>query len=482
MAIPSLVSRPEKTIDGVVSRWNAARLPIQYVLSNTKWPVNTEDDVDDFSSVTSDNGYARIVLDSTYETYVAKEWIIIDGSTNYDGVHRIRSISGLNVTLDTAYVATDTGTFQRYYQNYTSVVEVYAGIPSGHSLSAQKPIALIGTIEQRPNTDNNTYVDVRRYILSKLSTFNDIDGVGIPNDVNLWTGFYIIFAERYDSVSSGTIVNFLSSNTSDVGDPCYASQSALQFQNQYGGNMFLYSLQESPYGGPMEFMTKFTRPTLFTSSYFDISFINDDDTGTLLSSFTFKEYDINNTELATQSISISDQDVGLYRIRLDGYTFNASTKYIKIFQSSTELITIDIKSKCTNQDLPLTWLNSLGGWDHWTFTARKTYNRNPTNVQNITRDIFQDWDDDFIQGQTIEEHISMESFKTVVVRSQNLTRAQAEAVSYIKDSIKVQDMTDPNNPITVMVDKGSIAYTADQAKTNFIEFTITYPQTYVQQQ
>jgi hypothetical protein len=43
-------------------------------------------------------------------------------------------------------------------------------------------------------------------------------------------------------------------------------------------------------------------------------------------------------------------------------------------------------------------------------------------------------------------------------------------------------MTDSLNPVTVIVDKGSIAYTTDQAKTNFIEFVITYPSIKIQQQ
>src|SRR5690606_20500813 len=99
---------------------------------------------------------------------------------------------------------------------------------------------LIGTIEQRPNTDNNTYVDVRKYILSKLFAKNDINQASFPNDKNLWTSFYIEFAERYDDVIDGTVVNAISEYTSDSEDPCFASHSALQFGNARGGNMADY--------------------------------------------------------------------------------------------------------------------------------------------------------------------------------------------------------------------------------------------------
>lgn len=149
---------------------------------------------------------------------------------------------------------------------------------------------------------------------------------------------------------------------------------------------------------------------------------------------------------------------------------------------SSEAIIIDIERKCTNQELQLTWLNSFGGWEHWTFVARKTYSYNMGNVQTIKRDILEDWDTEFIDGQTESEHISLEANQSLIVRSQNLTRQQAEAIARIKFSIKVQDMTDEINPVTVIVDKGSIAYTTDQAKTNFIEFRISYPSIIIQQQ
>lgn len=149
---------------------------------------------------------------------------------------------------------------------------------------------------------------------------------------------------------------------------------------------------------------------------------------------------------------------------------------------SSEIKTIDINRKCSNQDLKLTWLNTIGGWEHWTFTARKTYSYNTSNVQTIQRDILEDWDTEFTTGQTESEHISLEANESTVVRSQNLTLQQVTAIAKIKYSIKVQDMTDEINPLTIIVDKGSIAYTTDQAKTNFIEFIITYPAIQIQQQ
>lgn len=148
----------------------------------------------------------------------------------------------------------------------------------------------------------------------------------------------------------------------------------------------------------------------------------------------------------------------------------------------SETLTIDLNRDCSDQSLPLTWLNSLGGWDYWTFTARKTYGINIGEVQTIQRDVLNDWDTDFIGEQTESEHILIESNDFYIVRSQNLTVQQVTAIAEIKRSIKVQDMTDPTNPVTIIVDKGSIQYTTDKAKTNFIEFLISYPSYFIQEQ
>jgi len=123
----------------------------------------------------------------------------------------------------------------------------------------------------------------------------------------------------------------------------------------------------------------------------------------------------------------------------------------------------------------LQWLNTLGGWEHWNFTAWKTYGFNITDVRTIKRDIFQNWDTDFIAGQTEREHISLQSGEEIIVRSQDLTVQQINAIARIKYSIKVNDETDTSKIVTVLVDKGSFQYRTDADKRHTIEFIIRYP-------
>lgn len=62
------------------------------------------------SSVTDNNGFAQVTLDSTHKAGVGVE-VTISGSTNYDGTHVITDVVNDNVVvLDIAYVATNVGT------------------------------------------------------------------------------------------------------------------------------------------------------------------------------------------------------------------------------------------------------------------------------------------------------------------------------------------------------------------------------------
>lgn len=128
----------------------------------------------------------------------------------------------------------------------------------------------------------------------------------------------------------------------------------------------------------------------------------------------------------------------------------------------------------------LSWLDTLGGWEYWNFTAQKTYGYEISDVQNIERDIFQDWDTDFIAGGTETEHLSLKSNSTITVRSQDLTIQQITAIARIKISIKVNDVTDSDNITTVIVDKTSFQIRTDNDKRHSLEFNIRYPSIMIQ--
>lgn len=127
----------------------------------------------------------------------------------------------------------------------------------------------------------------------------------------------------------------------------------------------------------------------------------------------------------------------------------------------------------------LTWLNTLGAWEYWTFTARHSYGFDSNEVGRIERDIFQNWDADFIQGQSETEVLGKDVRPFIVVRSQLLTKNQVDALSRIRNSIKVQEVKSTGN-VTVLIESGSFTYRTDKEKLTTMEFKITYPREQIQ--
>jgi len=132
-----------------------------------------------------------------------------------------------------------------------------------------------------------------------------------------------------------------------------------------------------------------------------------------------------------------------------------------------------------NNYINLTWLNSVGGWEYWTFTALHSYGYDSNDIGRIEKDIFQNWDADFISGQSEMEVLGKDVRSFITVRSQLLTKSQVDAIAKIRNSIKVQEVRSTGN-VTVLVDTGSFTYRTDKDKTITIEFRITYPREQIQ--
>ena len=118
----------------------------------------------------------------------------------------------------------------------------------------------------------------------------------------------------------------------------------------------------------------------------------------------------------------------------------------------------------------LSWYNLLGGVELFNFTARKSYGYKIGEVQTSERDIFNDWSNDFSVTQT--DTIDIQANETILVRSQNLTEQQINAISQIKISPSVMD---EDQGVNVVIDRSSFTYRTDHDKRHEIEFTLTYP-------
>lgn len=795
------------------SRWVSGHLPVQYKISNTKWPENSDDDVDNICAVSNINGFAQINLCGSYETYVKYEYIKIENSTvtSYNGVWQILDVpAGANdtYTLSAAYDGTATGTMQRYYNNYYNLVKVYAGIPSYHQYESDDPMSLVATLKISPNADNLAIADISGLIQAKINCDNDLDQLSGANDLNAWTGFYIEYAESYDTSDgvevttltsdyitdtntgceatniiingdfpanlngwtnggSGTSTWIWASNKAQVTNPggitasrhlyqvadflqgveynirltvsnneansmtavvsvfkdttlspqytihsnaivgtetldfnfvpasdfsvisvkiffggtaaqiatlddvsatvsdCtyygFAINGTRQFQNLLGGNFGDYVQNFNDEDVLNKFLTHFTSPIWFNSLYFDISTIipkstfNGTEDGILY--YSIKEYTEGGGFIQRQDLTIASKDDGVYRLPISGLTLDtetenfdlqiyqlptnkledgdrgtfeytvdsagnppsdwgliygaettsliqsslyartgtyslrgtigagsfpaetiawASTSAISVQQNSDYIIegyvlfpsahsvldgttvgvrpigisttyeelveydnsvlgqfyyfkvvfntganssvtlkgvinnptgsgggvlfhfdditmkgpvenlsetkNIKVDNSCTKQNIYLSWLNNLGAWEYYNFKAQKDYGVDIEESTSIERDIFNNWDDNFINGETEGDYISIQAAETVTIRSQFMTQAELNAVKNIRYAIRVQHVTSEDSKITVMVDKKSFKVRSDGDRLFQLEFDIKYPRIQIQRQ
>lgn len=151
-------------------------------------------------------------------------------------------------------------------------------------------------------------------------------------------------------------------------------------------------------------------------------------------------------------------------------------------ETLSEVKTIKVDNSCTKQNIYLTWLNNLGTWEYYNFKAEKDYGVDIKDSPSFTRDVFNNWDAGFINGETQDDYISIVASDKVTVRSQFMTLEELIGVKNIKYAIRAQEIRSDNSKITVMVDKSSFKVRSDGDKLYQLEFDIKYPKIQIQQQ
>lgn len=130
---------------------------------------------------------------------------------------------------------------------------------------------------------------------------------------------------------------------------------------------------------------------------------------------------------------------------------------------------------CAQQEIRLTWLNNLGGFDYWAFTAKKEHIVEIREVMETKKNIFPNWPKSYgADADTIRKQTSRVSNKAYTVRSQYLTQDEADAISYIKSSVLVQIINSRTDRRTVLVDSDSFVKYQDRDKTYTVSFNISF--------
>jgi hypothetical protein len=460
----SITSRP--------TNFNCVHLPILYELSTTNFPTNSVD-TSRTCTFTNDNGYCRLALSGDIKaTGSANELeyvkVVYSGGTEIFQI--ITWYSDTDITIDLEYDAGLTFTsVQYYYANYHGVFKVYAGLRPGHTYDSQKPYRLLTTVKAVPDSQNKIRLNVSEIIKSDIDILIDLKD-GIENDLNnssQFTEFYIEYAESYDYSPDGyTLQTYTSSYTSDSSDYAIATNSKVPFRNEYS-DMRLYAGLAAE---PLKFMTLFTNPVLFEGFPFKIYFLQPyNETYTL----NFDQY--NESGLVQSDQFIANEDEGLYMNEdLEQY-LSLSATYAQIYLSDnvSEILTVSIDRACYNNSIYLMWRNYLGGMDHWLFTAEKDYSIEIESVKQSEDDIFIGWDVSYA-GSRIKYDTQRVARESILVRSQNLTLDQVQAIQYIKTSPLVlwNDVSYLELGKNVLVDSSSFLVYSESDKLYSISFNI----------
>lgn len=144
-------------------------------------------------------------------------------------------------------------------------------------------------------------------------------------------------------------------------------------------------------------------------------------------------------------------------------------------QTLSETKTFKVDCGCTQQNIRLTWLNNLGGFDYWNFTAQKVHNVEIEETGEARKNIFPAWTKSYGKfADTIKFNTYRDSRKGFTVRSQNLTKDQAEAIAYIKSSVLVQIINSQTDRRTVIVDDSSFVKYTDGDDIYSIAFDVLF--------
>lgn len=582
--------------------WSCVHLPITYKLSNNLYPTNSADSSANINSVQDANGFTVLQLSGSPGTVHSYDFLklTVPNDTDLSGVYQIvEFISPTVMIINMQYDATNnfTGaTAVRQYNNYTVLINVYAGLNSGHTWASQKPYELAATKEYTPDENNEIFFSISDILQSYIETRNNLVLGTLPNNIDFFTQFYIEIAEKYDDSDGYVFGSFTDSFTSDQSNfEGVAVNSKLEFKNIYSGYLSEYLMVNNS----GKFLTHFDITVIFQCGdntpdcYQDISWLKidslpvtlrkefyvngdgpviidediDEDLGvirseietdcdydridlTLLVKNTVNSYNIirntsgqtsqdfdffipaGTTPPGTYSYSISMISgitggdiisVQLYFVFWDGTTelitsalrttvgttsvssiaFPVPSKSViairlvgNIFDNAPTTLNASVLAQfnitddetiisetkqfriecgCVNREIRLTWLNNLGGFEYWAFTAKADHIREIQEAIETKKNILPNWPKSYgADADTIRKQTKRVSNKAYTIRSQFLTENEADALSYIKSSLLVQIINSRNDRRTVIVDSDSFIVRKDGDKTFEIAFNVSF--------
>jgi hypothetical protein len=483
-----LISDPSVTINGNISRWNAAFNPIVFTYQRKDFEVITvTKDSLTGNAVVNINGDMSPVVTAynnnlTIQQNAAAQGVILSNYQNiyiyinagpYIGVFTIIGASNNSVTINTPYTATGYGfininLLRPYYKMLTQITYLDPLTNTYNAITAVN----------RPNNQGVTTADISSFLQSIIQA-KDAGNYTQVNycDTNLSASYTIQYAQQYDNYATpGTTTT---SPFVSIAAPYYVIYAARQLQSINGGNLADYvPFPSSP--APAKWITDFAQPA-YTNSYpFDISFLYSETlagqqlyynitmldinqqpipgdlvTGALLNEDGSWLLNQDQSKLLIGSQSLSSTPVlyhvGLNRLLINNdFPLNAYYFTIAIFYNDTnnnpvqltQTQTIRIDHAPDINGVYMRWIGLTGSWNYYRFN----YNQEISlDVQNATiiKNFVQNWQ----TQDSIEEVISKDAGQKMKLMAEDLSVADIKGLQSIKYSPKVQMLINAN-PVT----------------------------------
>ena len=160
---------------------------------------------------------------------------------------------------------------------------------------------------------------------------------------------------------------------------------------------------------------------------------------------------------------------------IDNITFKGPIDYI------SEQKKINNSTGCSYANV-LRWKNNLGGWEIWDFQNKKQESEIVSNKINIKRDVTQDWDNYFINGETENDTIKNDVSRLVTFNSQILSNNEYKVLQAIKRSVRVQMLQESGKWQTVTIKGSTYEVINDDEKIKELSVTFNLPSTKTQEQ
>jgi hypothetical protein len=123
----------------------------------------------------------------------------------------------------------------------------------------------------------------------------------------------------------------------------------------------------------------------------------------------------------------------------------------------------------------LTFLNHLGGFEYFFFTAKKEYGVDVEETGETTENILPNWPNSWgLNADTIDKQTFRKSRDYVIVRSQYLSLNQLQALKQIRTSPLVQIMTTRLDRRTIIVDTDSFKVYDEADKVFSVQFKVRF--------